>query len=200
MNYIEFIQQIKSYQPTNKLAVLIRHADRDKIPVGEFGNEVLLNEKGKERALDFGENLSNLKINKIFASPVGRCVQTAECIAKGYGNPLEIVETTALGAPGLHIANEKIAGEFFLTEGFDELYNRIINDIEIPGITETKQFNKLMTAFLGENTIEEGITLFVTHDLLIVHYHYSINGKIYERDNWVKYLSGLILKNGKYEE
>jgi hypothetical protein len=29
---------------------------------------------------------------------------------------------------------------------------------------------------------------------------FSINGKIYTKDNWVKYLTGLILKNGRYEE
>jgi len=193
-------QIMKQYSERGKISLLIRHADRNKIPEGAFGNEILLNEKGKEHALNFGKELSNLKINRIFTSPVGRCVQTAECIAKGYGKPLVIEETTALGAPGLHIADEKIAGDFFLTEGFEKLYRRIINDIEIPGITETKQFKKLMTSFLAENTKENGITLFVTHDLLITHYHYSINGKIYTRDNWVKYLGGLILKNGKYEE
>jgi hypothetical protein len=87
-----------------------------------------------------------------------------------------------------------------LTEGFDELYYRITHNIDIPGIAITEQFNEKMTDFLTENTKENGITIFVTHDLLIAHYHFSINGKIYPKDDWVKYLGGLILKNGKYEE
>lgn len=195
------LEQIKKqYSESNKISLLIRHADRDKIPTGEFGNDVLLNETGKERALNFGNSLSELKINQIFTSPVQRCVQTAECIAKGYGKSIEIIETTLLGAPGLHITDEKIAGEFFLTEGFDEMYRRIINDISIPGMPTVKQFNKQMTNFLIKSTKENGITLFVTHDLLIAFYHYSINKRVYERDNWVKYLDGLTLKNGKYEE
>ena len=195
------LEQIKKqYSESNKISLLIRHADRDKIPAGEFGNDVLLNETGKERALNFGNSLSELKINQIFTSPVQRCVQTAECIAKGYGKSIEIIETTLLGAPGLHITDEKIAGEFFLTEGFDEMYRRIINDISIPGMPTVKQFNKQMTNFLIKSTKENGITLFVTHDLLIAFYHYSINKRVYERDNWVKYLDGLTLKNGKYEE
>jgi hypothetical protein len=61
------------YSESAKFSLLIRHADRDKIPVGKFGNDVLLNEKGKERALNFGKGLSNLK--RIFTSPVRRCVQ-----------------------------------------------------------------------------------------------------------------------------
>jgi hypothetical protein len=52
------------YSESNKLSLLIRHADRDKIPAGSFGNEVMLNEAGKINALNFGETLSDLKINK----------------------------------------------------------------------------------------------------------------------------------------
>ena len=195
------LEQIKKqYSENDKFSLLIRHADRDKIPVGSFGNEVLLNEKGKERALDFGKSLSNLKINKILTSPIDRCVETAEQIMKGYGKIVEIEKTQALGAPGLHIFDEKIAGDFFLTAGFDEMYHRIINDISIPGMPNAEQFNKLMTDFLTENTKENGLTLFVTHDLLIAFYHYSINKKIYTQENWVNYLGGIIFKNGKYEE
>jgi broad specificity phosphatase PhoE len=193
-------QIVKQYSEKDKLSLLIRHADRDKIPAGEFGNEVLLNETGKERALNFGKNLSKLQINKIFTSPVQRCIQTAECIVAGYGKPLEITKSHELGDPGLHISDDQVAGKFFLTEGFDELYYRITHNIDIPGIAITEQFNEKMTDFLTENATENGITIFVTHDLLIAHYHFSINGKIYTKDNWVKYLGGLILKNGKYEE
>ncbi|MDR2511190.1 MAG: phosphoglycerate mutase family protein [Bacteroidales bacterium] len=190
----------KHYSENDKISLLIRHADRDKIPTGEFGNDVLLNEKGKEKALSFGESLLELKINKIFTSPVQRCVQTAKYIAKGYGKPLEITQSHELGNPGLHISDDQTAGKFFLTEGFDELYYRITHNIDIPGISVTKEFNANMTNFLIENTKENGLTIFVTHDLLIAHYHFSINGKIYPKDDWVKYLDGLILKNGRYEE
>lgn len=41
----------KQYSESDKLSLLIRHADRDKIPTGSFGNEVMLNETGKANAL-----------------------------------------------------------------------------------------------------------------------------------------------------
>jgi hypothetical protein len=190
------IEQIKKqYSENDKISLLIRHADRDKIPTGEFGNDVLLNEKGKEKALSFGKSLLELKINRIFTSPVQRCVQTAKYIAKGYGKPLEIITATELGAPGLHITDEKIAGDFFLTAGFDEIYHKIIKDIPIPGMSGVKQFNELMTDFLIKNTKENGITLFITHDWLIAFYDYCLHKKIYnQKTDWIDYLKGIIIK------
>lgn len=193
-------ETLKHYSEKSKLSLLIRHGDRDKIPSGSFGNEILLNEKGIQNALKFGESLASMKINKILTSPVGRCVQTAECIAQGYGKSIEIIETTALGDPGLHIIDEKIAGEFFLHNGFDEMYSRFVNEIEIPGVPKASEFNRSFTNHLVENTNQNGLTIFVTHDMLIAFYHFSLNKTIYTKDNWIKFLSGLLLKNGKYEK
>lgn len=193
-------ETLKHYSESSQISLLIRHGDRDKIPQGSFGNEILLNEKGKQNSLKFGENIAGMRINKILTSPVHRCVQTAEFIAKGYGKEIEIIETKALGDPGLHITNEKTAGEFFLRYGFDEMYNRFVNEIEIPGVPNAKEFNRSFTNHLVENTNQNGLTIFVTHDMLIAFYHYSLNKTIYTKEDWIKYLSGLILKNGKYEK
>jgi len=183
-----------------KISLLLRHADRDDIPQGSFGNEILLNEKGKQNAQRFGESISDKKINRIFTSPIGRCVQTAEFITKGYGSSIEIIETTSLGAPGLHISDEKIAGKFFLQHGFDEMYNRFMQGKEIPGIPSVNELNYRITTFLKENTTQNGRTLFITHDMLIVFYHFSINKKVYTKDNWVNYMTGLTFKNGIIDE
>lgn len=181
---------------TEKISLLLRHSDRDDIPKGSFGNEILLNEKGKQNALFYGESLAESKINRIFTSPVERCVQTAEYITKGYGSALEIIETTALGGPGLHITDEKIAGEYFLEYGFDQMYSRFIQGKEIPGIPKVDELNYRITTFLKENSTQNGSTLFITHDMLIVFYHYSISRKVYTKDNWVDYMTGLTFKNG----
>lgn len=183
-----------------KISLLLRHADRDDIPQDSFGNEILLNEKGKQNSLNFGKKLAEKKVNRIFTSPIRRCVQTAEFIIQGYGSSLEIIETTALGAPGLHISDEKIAGEFFLQHGFDEMYNRFINGKEIPGVPGIDELNYRITNFIKENSTENGITLFITHDMLIAFYHFSINKKVYTKDNWVNYLTGLTLINGQFYE
>jgi broad specificity phosphatase PhoE len=193
-------ETLKHYSENSKLSLLIRHGDRDKIPEGSFGNEILLNEKGESNSLKFGEGLNGLKLNKILTSPVKRCIQTAELIAKGYGKEIEIIETKALGGPGLHIIDEKIAGEFFLEYGFDEMYYRFVNEIEIPGVPKASAFNESFTNHIVENSNQNGLTIFVTHDMLIAFYHYTLNKKVYSKENWIKYLTGLILKEGKYEK
>lgn len=180
-----------------KISLLLRHADRDDIPQGSFGNEVLLNEKGKQNARSFGEKLAESKINRIFTSPIERCVQTAEFMIKGYGRSIEIIETTALGAPGLHIKDEIIAGEFFLQHGFDEMYKRFMQGEKIPGIPNINELNHRITNFINENSLQSGTTIFITHDMLIAFYHFSINKKVYTKDNWIQYLTGLTFRNNE---
>ena len=180
-----------------KISLLLRHADRDDIPKGSFGNEILLNEKGKQNAQSFGVKLAERKINRIYTSPIGRCVQTAEFITKGYGSLIEIIETTSLGAPGLHISDEKIAGEFFLQHGFDDMYKRFMQGEKIPGIPNINELNNRITNFINENSTENGTTIFITHDMLIAFYHFSINKKVYTKDNWIQYLTGLTFRNNE---
>jgi broad specificity phosphatase PhoE len=183
-----------------KISLLLRHADRDDIPKGSFGAEILLNEKGKQNAQIFGEKMSERKINRIYTSPVGRCVQTAEYITKGYGSSIEIIETTSLGAPGLHISDERIAGDFFLQYGFDKMYKRFMQGKEIPGIPNINELNYRITNFINENSTENGTTIFITHDMLIAFYHFSINKKVYTKDNWIDYMTGLTFINGRIYE
>ena len=182
-----------------KISLLLRHADRDDIPQGSFGNEILLNEKGKQNAQIFGEKFAQRKINRIFTSPVGRCIQTAEYMTKGYGRSIEIIETTALGAPGLHIKDEKIAGDFFLQHGFDEMYNRFMQGKEIPGVCSIEEMKSSMTKFITDNTENKGITLFISHDMIIAMYHYCLNKTVYTKENWINFLTGITFKNGIYE-
>jgi broad specificity phosphatase PhoE len=125
---MNIIEELKKHRIESKLAMMIRHGDREKIPAGEHGNEVLLNKEGEENSFALGKSLHNYPINKILTSPIQRCVQTAEFIASGYGKELEIIQTTCLGAPGLHITDDALAGEYFLinTEMFkilDEFRN-----------------------------------------------------------------------------
>jgi broad specificity phosphatase PhoE len=191
---------LKHYSDEQRLSLLIRHGDRDHIPEGSFGNEVLLNEKGKYNSLKFGESLAELKVNRIFTSPVGRCVQTAEHISKGYGKSIEIIETKALGDPGLHIFDDKLAGEYYLQHGGIGMYQHFTQGKNISGVFSIEEMKKSMTYFIDKNTTEKGITLFVSHDMIIAMYHYCLNKMIYTPENWVNYLSGITLKNGEYEK
>jgi len=192
---MKFLEQLqKEYSDNEKLALLIRHADRDKIPQGCFGNEIPINDKGKQDAYKFGNKLSEFKINKIYTSPLLRCVQTAEYISKGYGKNLPIFTTTALGAPGLHVKNEQIAGELYLQYGIQPIYQRFVSQENLPGFASPSELRRELSYYLKNSTQDNGITLFISHDLLIAMFHYAWNRTVYDSENWLKFLTGIIIK------
>jgi hypothetical protein len=102
-----------------------------------------------------------------------------------------------LGAPGLHISDEKLAGDFFLQYGFDEMYKRFTQGESIPGIPNINELNIRMKNFINENSTTNGTTIFITHDMLIAFYHFSITKKVYTKDNWINYLTGLTFRNNE---
>lgn len=183
---------IKNIDPQIRTAVIIRHGDRDLIPIGEFGNEIPINETGKKNAIDFGRSMQNVQINHIFSSPIQRCVQTANCIVQGNNNEIPITETKSLGDPGLHIDEEIVAGKFYMEYGFEEMYRRFCADEDIPGVPSQSEFKNRMDLFIEMNTKKEGITIFITHDSIIAFYDYCLTGKIYSKENWIPYLTGIV--------
>jgi broad specificity phosphatase PhoE len=189
---IEELEQIENISE-KKLAILIRHADRNHIPNGVFGNDILLNEKGVENAKIFGKDLSKYKVNKIYASPVKRCLQTAELINNELEQRVEIIITNKLGEPGFHVYDEAKAGKYYLKFGYRKIYEKFIQGKNIEGVTDKETLKKDGMNFLKNKTNEQGITLFITHDSLIAHFSYSIRGKIYTKENWVSYLEGCII-------
>lgn len=191
---MELIEEIKKHSLDSKLALLIRHGDREQIPQGEFGNEILLNEKGKINSIAFGKSLREFPVKRIFTSPIPRCIQTAELIAEGFGSSLEIIQTNSLGDPGLHTADEKVAGEFYLAHGFHEILKRFMRNESVPGVPDKNHFTNIMTEFLHQSTTDNGLTVFITHDSLIAMYYYCIDGTVYTVENWVDYLEGMVYK------
>ena len=186
------------YSKEDKISLLIRHSNRGDIPHGSDGREVLLTEQGKINASLLGKKLLNCRLNKIVTTPVERCIQTAEYIAKGYGQNIDIEPSNKFG--GLHIIDWEIANKFLSKKnGYEDWYNGILNNISVPGIHSAVQYKELMTNFITEHTQEKGLTVFVSHDFLIAFYHYALNKKIYTMfSDWVDYLSGIILKDGEY--
>ena len=118
-------------------------------------------------------------------------------------NDLEAIQRTG---QALHSAvkvselDENIAGEFLAQYGLYEMYKRFVKNENVPGIPNINELNYRITHFINENSAQNGTTIFITHDMLIVFYHFSINKKVYTKDNWVNYLTGLTFKNGKIDE
>jgi len=77
------------------------------------------------------------------------------------------------------------------------MYKLFIQSENIPGITNINELNYSMTNFINENTTENGTTIYITHDMLIAFYHFSINKKVYTKENWINYLTGMTFRNNE---
>ena len=86
-----------------------------------------------------------------------------------------------------------------MRSGGFEMYKHFTQGKEIPGVCKVEEMNVSMTSFLIEKTQDNGVTLFISHDMIIAMYHYCLNKTIYTKENWINYLSGITLKNGKLQ-
>lgn len=192
---LSLISKLSDIEPNGRYALFIRHADRDKIPAGEFGDEVELNSLGFGNSVRYGKLLSHLKINKIFSSPIKRCLQTADYISIGYGQDINIQQSTLLGDPGAFVNDAKLAGRMYLEMGFAPMYEKLISGMVIPGNRNLNEAAGILNNMIISNSDPEGINIYVTHDLIVALFAYALFGKEYTPGtDWVKYLDGLIIK------
>ena len=78
--------------------ILVRHGENDwvtKHRLAGWIEGVHLNENGRSQAKDAAKRLAKLPIKSIYSSPVTRCVETAEYIAKSH--KLNIIEIADVG-------------------------------------------------------------------------------------------------------
>lgn len=72
---------------TETRVFLIRHGEADGLPPGAFLGQLdlPLSAAGVERMKGVAETLSRMPIGKVYASPLARCVQSAEIVGKPLG-------------------------------------------------------------------------------------------------------------------
>jgi len=175
--------------------LFIRHGDRNNIPDGEFGNEIELNEVGILRSHEYGKALASKKINKIYTSPVTRCVQTAELIARGTGKEARVEQSSLLGQPGAFIYDEIAAGNSFMQMGANLLFERLLAGIRVEGNYPIVDGATTLSEFFQKETGQPGISIYVSHDLIIALYAYATFQKKYTiGSEWINYLDGLIIQ------
>ena len=190
---IDQLREIENLKE-KQIALILRHAERASINNDEFGNEVSLTNNGLLNAEKLGNTLSLYKVNKIYTSPIRRCVQTALCIQKGLGNDIDVIITNQLGNPGFHIQDAILAGETYLKEGIKKIYHDFTNGITPAGWASAESLRTNALDYIKSKTIEKGLTLFITHDCLIANFAFANGIRRFDFDNdWCSYLDGVIV-------
>ncbi|CAM4458445.1 histidine phosphatase family protein [Vibrio agarivorans] len=151
--------------------ILIRHAERPEIAPNEVGNDVVLTEQGKQDTTQYAKSISG-QVVSMMTSPIERCIETAEIIAKENGFPFEQIERSRLlGNPGFVIEDGKIAWQQWQTKGHDVVNQHLLSATDaLPGFAD---FETAVNAFLNNiatslaDEASEGLHVWVTHDVML---------------------------------
>lgn len=175
--------------------MFIRHGDRNKIPDGEFGNDVELNETGWSSSQALGTLLKNHQVNKIYTSPIIRCVQTAKSISSGIGKDIPIEYSAFLGHPGAFVYDGHAAGQTYLRLGFRRFYHDLLNGVPLDGNLPVTEGSEILTNFFKSTSAAPGLNIHVSHDMIVALYAFGTFRKTFMPDvNWVRYLEGVIFQ------
>lgn len=191
-----------SLAPDERVYLLVRHAERNHITPGDpdYGAHVGLTERGREQAFSLGRAIPADGDICFFSSPVGRCVETAECIGRGRG--VENPEVQKLDCLAEFFVQDYTAYEQVLRAGFYEgicawLENetskgaRGIREAFFPLVSRSEEMLSMM--------LEKGcarFNIFATHDAWVVPCLTHFCGMRFTPQRWMNFLTGMAVVTG----
>ena len=181
--------------PESPVALVLRHAEREEITSGAFGNDVALTRSGRNSARQLGMGLSSRTAGVVKSSPLPRCMQTADAIIAAAGWKTVAVPAQLLGDPGPFVAEPKLAGRLFLDIGTEAVVRRQLADDRPPsGMRSTSSgarllLQELAAALNGPATA----SVFVTHDAVLAVLAGHLYGLPVDGFHWPGYLDTLVM-------
>ena len=182
-----------------KISVLIRHSDRFFSDNASLEPFMGLTDEGKTLAFDFGAGLGSTAIPKLYSSFLGRCIETAFLIDKGFTKKNNLALDHNCMDPMLspfYVKDiekavpliEKLGNNFFLREWFD---NRIDGSI----MEHPEKTSDILSEFMVEKVKQlkdNQIAVCVSHDWNIYPIKEFKFGLQHETAGQVGYLDGLV--------
>lgn len=173
------------------IALLLRHSVRDELPPGDAGYVLPITDVGRQLACQLGKALGK-RLRTLHASPLVRCVQTAEALQSGAGTKLPIIRDRLLGDPGIYVIDGRRAWSNWETRGHEGVMEHLMSASDsLPGMARPDEAARFLVhhllAVAGNNP---GIHVFVTHDLLVAATAARLLGKRLDPDAWPWYLEG----------
>lgn len=173
------------------VALLLRHSVRDDLPPGDAGNAVPINDAGVQLGQLLGCTLKG-RLKTLHASPLPRCIQTAEVLRTGAGAALPIVADPLLGDPGAYVLDGRKAWENWMTLGHEAVMQHLVSaDSALPGMANPDAAARyLVHHMLATAAQTPGLHVFVTHDSLVTATAARLLGKALGPDSWPWYVEG----------
>jgi broad specificity phosphatase PhoE len=178
--------------PTDRaVVVLLRHSVRDDLPPSDAGYVLPITDVGRRLALELGGLLGS-RLRTLHASPLLRCVQTAQALAEGAGVPLAVVPNRLLGDPGVFVLDGRRAWANWERLGHEGVMRHLVSETAaLSGMARPDEAARfLVQSMLGEAASRPGVHVFVTHDSLVTATAARLLGKPLGLDDWPWYLEG----------
>ena len=178
--------------PTDRaVVVLLRHSVRNALPPGREAYVLPITEVGWRLGQQLGELLRE-RLQSLHASPLTRCVQTAEALREGAQADLPITTDRMLGDPGAYVLDGDIAWENWKSLGHEGVMEHLVsNDDALPGMARPGTAARfLVQHMLAAAGASPGVHVFVTHDSLVTATAARFLGRPLGLDAWPWFLEG----------
>ena len=178
--------------PRNRpVALLLRHSVRGHLPPGDAGYTVPITDTGRQLGRKLGAILGD-RLRTLHASPIMRCVQTAEVLRDGAAADCRIVQDRFLGDPGIYVLDNKRAGQIWADRGHEGIMTHLVARADpLPGMARPDEAARfLVRHMLAAANDTPGVHVFVTHDSLVTATAARLLKQPLGKDNWPWYLEG----------
>jgi hypothetical protein len=171
------------------VAVLIRHTVRPHLPANDVGHHVCITEDGARLSRELGGILGG-RLRSLHASPVIRCVQTAEALRGGAAVDMGVVEDRLLGDPGVFVLDTRLATPIWWGRGHESTLAHFVSQNDpLPGMAAPEEAARfLVHHMLAAGASQAGFHVFVTHDSLVTITAARILGEPLGKAAWPEYL------------
>ena len=189
------LQRLSMIPGDADVSLVMRHAEREEVPADSYGADARLTSGGIASAERLGSLLSLREPGRLRASPLPRCIHTAEAIRKGAGWDLETSPDQLLGDPGPFVIDPVASGPLFLDVGAMEVVRRQLSGAAPPaGMRPTPEGVALLLDLVGADLGEGGLLdIYVTHDSILAVLVGTMFRLGVDESSWPRYLDGLIL-------
>ncbi|MCU0861978.1 MAG: histidine phosphatase family protein [Methanomassiliicoccales archaeon] len=198
---LRILQDLALVPEGRNCALIIRHADRNGAIDALVDAKEGLNEVGRKRSMELGAALRRFDYLRMISSPVERCVETCEAMAKGFG-PNHTIETTEyLGMMAPTMLQPGVAYQLMRSmglHGFVEAY--VAGRIDKKAVLSCEEGARMLMAYAIDRLRgATGTALsLVTHDMLITPAMVRYFGYDHRTKGLVPFLDGMVLYESDY--
>ena len=176
--------------------LLIRHGERDEVEAGSIGVDAQLTENGCQTARELGQSLAHIPLNKVITSPIDRCFDTGVCFCEGYGLSAEEAGKTVardMAVTAAYVNDSEQMKKTFATRPIEQVILDQLSGADLPGFRSLEEGSRFLLDFMTSHMAEKSLSVFVSHDAIVMPFQAHFCSKSFSMSNWVGYLEGSVV-------